>query len=815
MSIMRFLLPFFVLLTTSALAQKATLSGYIMNIDSTTALPGVSVYLEGTSKGAATNGKGFYEIVDLDPGSYNLVASSVGYFTLKKDITLEPGQHLEVDLSMIESVTTLAGVTVMTGGSEGLKDIPGSAQYISPAEIQKFSYTDINRTLRAVPGVNLQEEDGFGLRPNIGLRGTGVERSSKISLMEDGVLMAPAPYAAPAAYYFPTIGRMQAVEIMKGSSQIKYGPYTTGGAINLISTQIPQEFGGRVHLMGGSFGGRNLHAYVGNSHSNVSYLVETFQYSSDGFKELDGGGNTGFNKEDYMAKVSVNTDPDARIQQRILFKVGYMKEVSNETYLGLTQDDYDLTPYRRYSGSQVDQMNTEQTQFSVTHSVKFNEKVNINTTFYRNDFSRNWYKLDKVKDSSGGSAGIADILDDPENYTESYGIITGATSTNDDALTVKANNRDYYAQGIQMVGEFNPGRGEVIQHDIVAGIRLHTDQIDRFQWVDKYKMDMGTMELTDHGTPGTESNRVETADAFAAFVQYKLKYDKLSVIPGIRYEHIDQEREDYGKNDPDRTGTDIKTRSNSVDVIIPGLGVDYQFSRFVSAFAGVHKGFAPPGSTEGADPEESVNYELGVRWTTRNGFYGQGVLFLNDYVNLLGSDLSAAGGAGTGEVYNAGAAESKGLELLVGYDITLSGESQLSLPVSVTYTYTDAFFEESFDSGFDGWGTVSAGDQLPYLANHQFTLMLGFSHPKLAVNLSARFMDEMRTEPGTGSIPNDQRTDAYFILDSSVSYTVHKNIRLFGSVTNVNDSEYMVSRRPAGLRPGLPRAFMAGLKADF
>ena len=122
---------------------------------------------------------------------------------------------------------------------------------------------------------------------------------------------------------------------------------------------------------------------------------------------------------------------------------------------------------------------------------------------------------------------------------------------------------------------------------------------------------------------------------------------------------------------------------------------------------------------------------------------------------------------------------------------------------------------KSFDSGFDGWGTVSAGDQLPYLANHQFTLMLGFSHPKLAVNLSARFMDEMRTEPGTGSIPNDQRTDAYFILDSSVSYTVHKNIRLFGSVTNVNDSEYMVSRRPAGLRPGLPRAFMAGLKADF
>lgn len=812
---MRFLLPLFLILSTAAIGQKATLSGTIMNIDSSSALPGVSVYLDGTSKGAATNAKGFYEITEIDPGSYNLVVSSVGYFTLKKEVSFESGQHLEVNLSMIESVTTLTGVTVMTGGSEGLKDIPGSAQYISPAEMQKFSYTDINRTLRAVPGVNLQEEDGFGLRPNIGLRGTGVERSSKISLMEDGILMAPAPYAAPAAYYFPTIGRMHAVEIMKGSSQIKYGPYTTGGAINLISTQIPDRFGGRVHLMGGSFGGKNLHAYVGNSHSNVSYLVETFQYSSDGFKDLDGGGNTGFNKEDYVAKVSVNTDADAKIRQTLMFKTGYMKEVSNETYLGLTQTDYDITPYRRYSGSQVDQMNTEQTQFSLTHTVIFSDKVNINTTLYRNDFSRNWYKLDKVKDGSGSSAGIADILDDPEKFTESYGVITGTTSTNDDALTVKANNRDYYAQGVQMVGEFKPGRGEVVSHDIVAGLRVHTDQIDRFQWVDKYRMDEGVMELTDHGTPGTESNRVETADALAAFIQYKLKYEKLSVVPGLRYEHIGQTREDYGKADPDRTGVDLETRSNTVDVIIPGIGIDYQFSRYVSSFAGVHKGFAPPGSAEGADPEESVNYELGVRWTTRKGFYGQGVLFLNDYSNLLGSDLSAAGGAGTGDVYNAGAAESKGLELLVGYDIAFSKGSQISLPVSLTYTYTDAFFEESFESGFEGWGTVSAGDQLPYLANHQFTLMLGVSHPKLAVNLSARFMDEMRTEPGTGTIPADQRTDAYFILDSSISYSVHKNIKLFGSVTNVNDSEYMVSRRPAGLRPGMPRSFMAGLKADF
>lgn len=798
-------------------AQNALVEGVITQKGTEVTLPGVSVYLENTKLGAATNGKGNYFIKEVPPGQYTLVVSCIGYNTQKIAITVNAKETTKQDIGLTENVLDLPEMVVqsvtMTGGLAGLKEIPGSAFYISPKEIAKFSYTDINRMLRSVPGINLQEEDGFGLRPNIGLRGTGVERSSKITIMEDGVLMAPAPYASPAAYYFPTIGRMQAVEILKGSSQIKYGPFTTGGAINLISTQIPANFSGKIHLIGGSFGGRNLHANIGNSHKNFGYMVETFMYGSDGFKKLDGGGDTGFDKKDYIIKFRVNTNPDAKIYQSLNFKVGQTVEESNETYLGLTEDDYSVNPLRRYSASQKDVINTKQTQLSVTHLIHPAKFLDITTTAYRTDFHRNWYKLDAVKDTAGTKFSIADVLENPQENSYAYSIISGTSSINDDALYVKANNRTYYSQGIQTILGFN-FKTAAITHKIDAGFRYHYDEMDRFQHQDEYRMENSVMQLTKSGIAGTESNQVVSATAMAAYVQYKLNWNKLSVVPGIRFENVQLNKKDYGKTDTERTGASLIETKNTVSSFIPGIGIDYKFSKNLSAFAGVHKGFAPPGPTEDAKPEESYNYELGLRYVYK-GLSGQVVGFYNNYKNLLGSDLAASGGSGTGELFNGGRAESKGVEFQTTYDFLSSAKTAFSLPLTIVYSYTDAIFKSSFKSDFEDWGTVIDGDHLPYLANNQFNFILALEHKLFSINVSGKYTDVMRTKAGQGNIPEHERTDAFFTLDASANYAVHKNISLFGNVTNITNEVYVVARRPSGLRPGMPRAFNLGVKANF
>jgi len=806
-----------VLSFTTVFGQMGKVEGYIRHSNTKTDLQDASVYIANTSFGVISNSKGYFLIENVPTGEHDLVIGNIGFISARKGIVIKEGETISIDFFLEEAFIDLPPLVVaavsLIGGEKGVNEIPGSAHFISPKEIEKFSYTDINRALRAVPGINIQEEDGFGLRPNIGLRGTGVERSSKITIMEDGVLMAPAPYAAPAAYYFPTIGRMQAVEVLKGSSQIKYGPYTSGGAINLISTQIPQDFSGKINFLAGSFGNRNLHAFVGSSDEHIGYSMETFQYSANGFKQLDGDGNTGFDKKDYLAKLRISTKADADIFQSLSIKIGHSKEISNETYLGLSQEDFDINPYRRYAASQKDIMENEQTQFVIRHFASILDGLNITTTAYRSDFKRNWYKLDKVKIDSSGEVKIASILESPETYLNEFNAITGIENSLDDAFYVKANNRSYYSKGVQTVLGYKFSTGGV-DNELELGARIHQDQVDRFQWVDKYRMDDGYMKMTTKGIPGTESNKIETANAFATYVQVKSKFKNLTVIPGLRYENIFFNSRDYGNDDIERVGTEINISSNSTEVLIPGIGLDYKFNGTVSSFIGVHKGFSPPGSKEGTLPESSINYELGVR-VNKRALSGQAVVFMNDYSNLLGSDLAAAGGGGTAGQFNGGEVLAKGLETMFSYNLLTKINTSYRFPFTVVYTYTDAVFTNDFESDFDAWGDVNAGDHLPYIAANQFAIQLGIENKYFEFNFSGKYVDEMRTIAGKGQMLQDKKTDSQMVLDFSGNYKISDHVTLSASVTNLTNDVNVVARRPAGLRPGMPRAFNVGIKTKF
>jgi Fe(3+) dicitrate transport protein len=235
---------------------------------------------------------------------------------------------------------------------------------------------------------------------------------------------------------------------------------------------------------------------------------------------------------------------------------------------------------------------------------------------------------------------------------------------------------------------------------------------------------------------------------------------------------------------------------------------------------GVHKGFAPPGPGANTETkaEESVNFEAGLRARVK-ALRAEATVFYNDYDNMLGRDTLASGGSGSGALFNGGNVKVSGLEAAVSYDLRDALGARVGLPVQASYTFTDTQFRNAFQSQFGPWGTVKAGDELPYVPRHQFFAGLGVQGGRWQVDLSAQHVGRMRTRAGQGDVVPTLATDSAFVLDAMGEYALSGDflgrLRLFVGVQNLTDRRYVVGRHPAGARPGLPRTLMAGVKLQL
>lgn len=716
---------------------------------------------------------------------------------------------------------TVLEPVIITASAEGARAVGGSVTFLDQEALAIFGHADVNQVLRQVPGVFLQEEDGFGLRPNIGIRGSGTDRSGRVAVMEDGVLIAPAPYAAPAAYYFPRLTRMTGVEVTKGPGAIKYGPLTTGGAINLFSTPIPDTAGGELEILGGTDGALRAHGWAGGwaplgGGLEIGGLIEGLREESDGFKVLDNGGPTGFGIDDLVFKLAVRTGPGAALPQSLELKHQTYEETSHETYLGLTLADFGADPYRRYNGSQVDRMDVAHDTWQLTHRLALSDALDLTTIAYRTETTRAWYKLNDVRNSAGtGWVGIGAVLADPAAYADQMAVLAGADgfTSADGALRVRNNNRAYAAEGIQTVltARFDTG---ALSHQLEVSARYHQDSEDRFQRNDLYRMDDGVMILTGPGVDGTQDNRVGEAEAWAFFVRDVIRAGALTLTPGVRYETIDLTRTNYALAGGPR-GAPLSVIESSVDVWIPGVGLTYDLTPSLRLVAGAHRGFSNPGPGSSVDPETSWNYEAGVRHRS-GGLDLEVIAYVNDYDNLLGTCTASTGGnCVIGDQFAGGAFVARGVEATAAYDLGPAVGAGFGLPVSLVYTFTDTEFRTSFSSSYEPWGDVQAGDEAPYLPAHQLTLNAGVRFDRWRADVRLNRVSEARAVAGSGSIAAEDRIDARTLVDVAGSFDLTDNVALFASVQNLTDEVYNVAFSPAGARPGAPRLAMGGLRLRF
>jgi Fe(3+) dicitrate transport protein len=677
---------------------------------------------------------------------------------------------------------------LIIGNTDEVQNLAGSGAVADKAQLKTEVSSDINQVLKTVPGVYILEEDGSGLRPNIGIRGATSERSQNITLLEDGVMMAPAPYSAPAAYYFPTTLRMESIEVLKGAPLLRYGPQTTGGVVNLVSTPMPDSAKGSLTVSTGNNSSRDLHVNYGNKVGEWSWLLETVQRDSEGFKEIDRSNrDSGYDISDYVMKLGWQASEGPK--QSLLFKAQRSIETSNETYLGLTDADFKANPDRRYGLSSIDQMNNDHSSFSVLHKIALNDDMTLSTTVYRNEFGRDWFKLsgggNYIKDANAGDAGAQAILDGTSDVS---------------GLKYKHNNREYYSQGLELNLDWALG-----QHALQIGGRVHEDEVDRFQTTENYNQVSGSLVFVDITQPGSSDNRIGSADAQSLWIQDDWQItEQLNTVLSLRYEDVESEEVRY--SDTNRA-TIASKKSNSGSEWLPGISFTYDINEYWQALAGVHKGFSPlsAGSADNLEPETSTNWELGARFQ-QDALFAEVIGFYSDFSSKVencsvGNTCSNGADSGT---FKTGEAVIQGLEMQAG---TTFDFDAFKIPVALSYTYTQA--ENTEDNTVSG---AQDGDRLKDVPENIASLRMGLEQGTWNNYLVAKYIDEMCVKNGCNRSGNTlEKTQDLFVVDLISRYALNDTTETFIKFENLFDTQKIVSRSPDGARPNKPLILTVGM----
>jgi Fe(3+) dicitrate transport protein len=685
------------------------------------------------------------------------------------------------------------------------KQDTGSAHVLDGRDLERFDHDDAHQVLKNVPGVYTRGEDGFGLRPNIGIRGVSPDRSKKITLMEDGVLFGPAPYTAPAAYYFPIMTRMESVRVIKGPGAVSFGPQTVGGAVDLITRRVPTRLEGAADVAGGQHRYGKAHAHLGASSRRWGFLLEGVHLRTAGFKALDqeGDGDTGFARNEAMGKLRFVPAPGAPVHNELELKLGYADEDSRETYLGLADQDFRADPLRRYAASRLDHMQWRRTQAQLRHALDFGGGRSLETTAYRHDLDRTWNKVNRF-----AGAAISDVLQNPTGRNAIFLAILRGEQDNtlpEETLFIGPNRREFVSQGLQSVA--NLRWDGALWHRLELGARLHHDRIDRLHTEQGYLVRGGALE-PDGSAPLTTADGRSSALALALHALDTITWNRFTFTPGLRFELIFTEAADRAR---DRVSEGAPQR-----VLIPGAGTSFALTPEIHALAGVYRGFSPAAAGQPAEvrPETSWNYEAGLRWSGTRG-RADAVGFFNDYQNLT-SVCTTAGSCSPENLdrqFNAGRARIYGAELFGQAD--LRPFAGITLPIGFAYTFTRTRLLESFVSDDPQLGRVTAGDELPYVPRHQATITLALETARFGLQGVATYASSAREQAGQGALVPDFSTDPSLVLELGGRLYLHPRAHVYLHVRNLLDAHDIASRRPYGARPISPRWVQAGLKATF
>jgi Fe(3+) dicitrate transport protein len=674
---------------------------------------------------------------------------------------------------------------------------PGAATTVDSARLAGLAPASIKEALRTVASVHVMDEDAFGLNLNIGVRGLPARRSQRVLLLEDGMPIHLGPYSDPSAHYHPPVDALARIDVVKGATQIAFGPQTVGGVVNFVRRPPPARPGARLALTGGTRDYAAGRLTAGGTWNGRGIVLEVGRRTGEGTRR---------GQAHRVDDLSLRGVAPLGARQRLAWSLGLYREASRYGEAGLSQAEFDRDPYQNPLPNDVFDLSRRAAQ--AVHEFAVSPSTTVRTQLYHQRVARTaWRQASTSADRLGSDA-----------YERAFRCPPGAGAVSQCGNTGRP--RRYGFAGIEsrlvVAHDWGGARGL-----LESGVRVHEELMRR------QERDGAT--ATAHDGPLSRDNEVAT-QAVAVFVLEHLTWGGLSVSPGVRWEMVHAVNRNRLVGDERRGG---------YTEFLPGVGVTFtpgDTVRSVLTFlAGVHRGFAPPRPADVLNPvpgegivqvdaETSVTAEAGVR--LRVGPVGR----LEATVFRIAFDNQVVRGSlvGAGQRYvNAGRTGHAGLEVEATLAVSRivgsawpSGAGSLDGELAWSWLPV-ARFEDARTSTVDAAQSVR-GRRLPFAPRSLLHAGLAWTHARGASvrldaeEVSAQFADDIETvapaaQGRRGLVP------AYRVLGASARLPGRALTRTPGvslSVKNLLNRTYITDRQE-GIMTGSPRLFLLGIDLSY
>ena len=685
--------------------------------------------------------------------------------------------------------------------------------FVKPGEFPTFAGNDFREVMATTPGIVVSEEPQSPII-NFGYRGLNSQRSEFTQVLKDGVSLKNEQFGFPETHYTPILDAVERIELIRAGAALQFG-CQPGGAINFIMKmpRLDAPFHFTTRNVFGSYGYYRNYTEVDGTFGPLGYYLYYDHRQQDGIREA----NSDYDLNAGSARLVWNVTDDSRF---ILTLDAYdeehgepggmrRREEVNPPNSVFVEDGFTQTS--RF----FDRFRLERYYATLEYQKFFSERTQLDIKAFGGYLTR-WSKRQR-----GG--GFGTLPSGPDAETNS----------------------------IQLRSAYTEGLDARLRHDydLFSDVSTFAGGVYFYHALQDRRDERGS-------TPDAETGRLRNLNTGvtwdgALFAENRFKFGRLSIVPGMRLEFLNQSLDEQVNVAKAGDGEPLASQSDFNFVPLFGLGVGYVLVEGEPLAAPP----APVAGSKGPEPKKVVVPPITAVGPPRVELYGT---VSQAYRPITYGELVPTGAS---SVVNGDLKEGNSLQF--EYGVRGKPLPYLNFDVGGFYfTFDDQIGEIVLPNGFTSTENVGDARYIGFEAATELDILAlingGAPSPygNLTLYGNVTLLDaEFTSGPNSGNIPayapdyqvkagaiyrykdtfklallgtvvDDEFGDdgdsfegfipAYNVWDLTAEYKFwNGRVGVFAGIRNLFDEDYWGEVREEGIMPALPRNYYGGFEIFF